>query len=87
MSSMSEVIVEDPIVGEVTGVEDEKTEGRQFTRLERMLLFAVVTECERCIRAEGVDCLQHGQKRIDCPFYYVRELYVHDVEVWRERVG
>ena len=80
MSSMSEVIVDEPIV------EDGRPEFKGFTRLERMLLFAVVTECERCIRSEGIDCMHH-RTRIDCPFFSVREEYkVHDVEVWRERV-
>jgi hypothetical protein len=78
---MSEVIVDE------SGI-DEAPKTKEFTRLERMLLFAVVSECERCISSEGVDCLQAGQRRVDCPFYSVREEYkVHDIEVWRERVG
>lgn len=80
MSSMSEVIVDG------AGI-DEVSKTREFTRLERMLLFAVVSECERCIRSEGADCLQLGQRRVDCPFFSVRVEYkVDDVEVWRERV-
>jgi len=77
---MSEVIVDE------SGIEEGTPDFKGFTRLERMLLFAVVTECERCIRSEGVDCMHH-RTRIDCPFFSVREEYrVHDVELWRERV-
>ena len=47
MSSMAEVTIDD-VAGE------HQTLGlRGFTRLERMLLFAVVSECSRCIKAEG----------------------------------
>ena len=64
----------------------EAPERQQFTRLERMLLFAVVTECMRCIETEGIDCMRR-MERIDCPFFSVREEYkVDDVEVWREKV-
>ena len=59
---------------------------REFTRLERMLLFAVVSECERCVKSEGYDCFDFG-KHVDCPFVSVREEYeVRDIVEWRERV-
>ncbi len=76
MSSVTEIIVEEPF-----GAEPKK-----FTRLERMLLFAVVTECERCTQTEGADCFGSGQK-VDCPFYDFRQEYsVDDIESWKEKV-
>ncbi len=57
---------------------------REFTRLERMLLFAVISECERCIRSEGFDCFDAG-KIVGCPFVSIREEYnVIDVVEWKE---
>lgn len=80
MSSLTEVIVEE------TGIAEESPKLEEFTRLEKMLLFAVVTECERCIASEGIDCLRR-MHRIDCPFFSVRQEYkVDDIEVWREKV-
>ena len=58
----------------------------QFTRIERMLFFAVVSECERCIRSEGMDCFE-SSRRVDCPFSNIREEYgISDVEIWKEMV-
>jgi len=60
---------------------------RDFSRLERMLLFAVVTECERCISSEGRDCLDTA-KSVSCPFVSIREEYgIHDIPEWKELVG
>ena len=80
MSSMTELIVDD-------AVGEHQTLGlREFTRLEKMLLFAVVSECTRCISAEGHDCFDN-HKTIDCPFVAAREEYqVIDIVEWRERV-
>jgi hypothetical protein len=59
---------------------------RGFTRLERLLLFAVISECERCIRSEGYDCFDAG-KRVGCPFVSIREEYsITDIIEWRELV-
>ena len=59
---------------------------RGFTRLERMLLFAVISECERCIVSEGYDCFDAG-KNVGCPFVTIREEYdMIDVLEWKERV-
>ena len=78
---MSEVIVEE------TGLEEDiDPRQKQFTRLERMLLFAVVSECDRCICSEGTDCLQSMHK-VDCPFFRFRQEYkVYDIEMWQELV-
>ena len=57
-----------------------------FTRLERMLLFAVISECERCIGSEGQDCFCL-EKRVSCPFVAIREEYsVLDIAEWKERL-
>ncbi len=59
---------------------------REFSRLERMLLFAVVSECERCMHSEGEDCLASGRK-MGCPFVSVREEFqIYDVLDWKEVV-
>ena len=80
MSSMTELIVDD-------AVGEHQTLGlKEFTRLEKMLLFAVVSECSRCISAEGHDCFD-SHKPIDCPFVAAREEYkVIDILEWRELV-
>ena len=76
MSSVTEIVVEEPFEGEP----------KKFTRLERMLLFAVVTECERCIQTEGADCFG-SERSVDCPFYDFRQEYnVDDIESWKEMV-
>ncbi len=82
MSSISETVVE------VTESDHEPVEfdPAQFTRLERMLLFALVSECERCIESEGADCLP-SMNSVDCPFFCFREEYkVYDIEMWKELV-
>jgi hypothetical protein len=59
---------------------------REFSRLERMLLFAVISECERCICSEGCDCFEAG-KSVSCPFVPIREEYsVMDIVGWKEVV-
>ena len=59
----------------------------EFTRLERMLLFAVIAECERCIGSEGVDCFDTG-KPVSCPFVGVRHEYgIRDICEWKGVVG
>jgi len=59
---------------------------RGFTRLERMLLFAVISECERCVSSEGYDCFDAG-KRVGCPFVSIREEYaIADIAEWKERI-
>jgi len=59
----------------------------EFSRLEKMLLFAVITECERCICSEGYDCFDAG-KTISCPFVSIREEYkVVDIPEWKELIG
>lgn len=80
MSSMTELIV-----GDAAG--EHQTMGlNEFTRLEKMLLFAVVSECSRCIGAEGHDCFD-TTKQVDCPFVTAREEYqVIDIVEWREKV-
>ena len=80
MSSMTELIVDD-------AVGEHQTLGlNEFTRLEKMLLFAVVSECSRCIKAEGHDCFVF-HKSMGCPFVTVREEYeVLDIIEWKERV-
>ena len=80
MSSMTELIVDD-------AVREHQALGlNEFTRLEKMLLFAVVSECSRCIKAEGHDCFDF-HKSIGCPFVTVREEYrVNDIIEWKERV-
>ena len=80
MSSMTELIVDD-------AVGEHQTLGlNEFTRLEKMLLFAVVSECSRCANTEGHDCFDY-HKPVDCPFVTVREEYkVIDIVEWRERV-
>jgi len=80
MSSASKIITE-KIVGvhETLGVDP-----LQFTRLEKMLFFAVVSECERCIQSEGADCFE-SSRLVDCPFNNIREEYgISDVEIWKE---
>jgi hypothetical protein len=58
----------------------------EFTRLEKMLLFAVISECERCIHSEGYDCFDAG-KTISCPFVSIREEYnVVDIPEWKEMI-
>jgi hypothetical protein len=60
---------------------------KEFTRLEKMLLFAVISECDRCINSEGYDCFDAG-KTISCPFVNIREEYnVIDIPEWRELIG
>ena len=57
---------------------------REFSRLERMLLFAVISECERCIGSEGFDCFDSG-RHVSCPFVAIREEYhVTDLLEWKE---
>ena len=59
----------------------------EFTRLEKMLLFAVITECERCIASEGRDCFDMG-KDVSCPFVAIRHEYgIQDIYEWKERIG
>ncbi len=59
---------------------------RDFSRLERMLLFAVVTECERCIISEGRDCLDMPIP-MSCPFVEVRQEYgIRDIFEWKKIV-
>jgi hypothetical protein len=60
---------------------------KEFTRLEKMLLFAVISECDRCIVSEGYDCFDAG-KTISCPFVSIREEYnVVDLPEWKELIG
>ena len=59
---------------------------REFSRLERMLLFAVINECDRCIKSEGHDCLC-SPKFVSCPFVSIREEYgIRDIHIWKEMV-
>lgn len=70
------------IVGE-SGICDTE-EVAQLSRLERMLLFAVVSECERCISSEGEDCLE-SLRKINCPLFNIRQIYkINDIEIWKE---
>ena len=80
MSSMVEVIMDETC-------EEHRNIGlKEFTRLEKMLLFAVVSECSRCVKSEGFDCFDY-QKPMSCPFVNVREEYqVIDIIEWKERV-
>ena len=80
MSSMTQIIVDETC-------EEHQTLGlNEFTRLEKMLLFAVVSECDRCIKSEGYDCFD-SQKPASCPFVAIREEYqVLDMVEWREIV-
>ena len=81
MSSMSEIKEKPMEVHEAFGLDPI-----HFTRLERMLFFAVVSECERCIRSEGVDCFE-SSRSIDCPFSNIRDEYgINDVEIWKEMI-
>ena len=73
-------------------IEDETTSQhkeiglKEFTRLEKMLLFAVISECERCIHSEGYDCFDTN-KTVTCPFVSIREEYtVNDILEWKERI-
>jgi len=60
---------------------------KEFTRLEKMLLFAVVSECSRCIRSEGHDCFDFHRPS-SCPFVQVREEYgIIDLIEWKERIA
>ena len=80
MSSMTKTIVDE------TSQEHQELGLNEFTRLEKMLLFAVVSECSRCIKAEGHDCFDF-HKSVGCPFVTVREEYqVIDIIEWREKV-
>ena len=80
MSSMTKTIVDE------TSLEHQELGLNEFTRLEKMLLFAVVSECSRCINAEGHDCFDF-HKSVGCPFVTVREEYqVIDIVEWREKV-
>lgn len=59
---------------------------REFTRLERLLLFAVISECDRCVRSEGYDCFDAG-KNVGCPFVSIRDEYgIADIAEWKELV-
>ena len=59
---------------------------KEFTGMEKMLLFAVINECERCICSEGGDCLSSARP-VSCPFVAVRKEYsIDDVSVWKELV-
>ena len=80
MSSMTQLIVNETIgYHQTLGL-------KEFSRLERMLLFAVVTECDRCIKSEGHDCFDFN-KTVGCPFVNVREEYqVLDIIEWKEMV-
>lgn len=61
-------------------------DARDFSRMERMLLFAVISECERCICSEGLDCFD-SDKSVSCPFVPIREEYsVRDIVEWKEVV-
>ncbi len=80
MSSMTQITVDE------TSQEHQELGLNEFTRLEKMLLFAVVSECSRCIKAEGHDCFDF-HKSMGCPFVTVREEYqVIDIVEWREKV-
>lgn len=80
MSSLTELIVDE------TSEEHQNLGLTEFSRLEKMLLFAVVSECSRCIKAEGHDCFDF-HKPVGCPFVAVREEYqVIDMIEWREIV-
>lgn len=80
MASMAHTIIDETC-------EEHRMLGlREFTRLEKMLLFAVVSECGRCIKSEGHDCFDF-KKPVDCPFVNIREEYsVIDIAEWGERV-
>ena len=81
MSSLSHVITDE------TTCEHMELGIKEFSRLEKMLLFAVISECERCIYSEGYDCFDAG-KTISCPFVTIREEYsVVDIQEWKELIG
>ena len=69
----------------VEGLVEVTTDGpRQFSRLEKMLFFALISECERCIRSEGYDCFDTA-KKVRCPFFEIRQEYgVRDIFEWKE---
>lgn len=80
MSSLTQVITDQ------TTSEHMEFGLKEFTRLEKMLLFAVISECERCIYSEGYDCFDAG-KTISCPFVSIREEYsVADILEWKELI-
>lgn len=80
MSSLTHIITDE------TTCEHMQLGLTDFTRLEKMLLFAVISECERCIHSEGYDCFDAG-KTISCPFVSIREEYnVADILEWKELV-
>lgn len=69
-----------------SGAEHTDIGAKEFSRLERMLLFAVISECERCICSEGCDCFD-ASKSVSCPFVPIREEYsVRDISEWKEVV-
>jgi hypothetical protein len=73
-------------LGDQISMEHSELGIREFSRLEKMLLFAVVSECERCVRSEGEDCLASGRK-MGCPFVSVREEFqIYDVMDWKELI-
>ena len=81
MSSISHVITDE------VSKEHMEIGIREFSRLEKMLLFAVISECDRCISSEGHDCFDTG-KQISCPFTKIREEYnVADILEWKEIIA
>ncbi|MBA3044869.1 MAG: hypothetical protein KKH41_05160 [Candidatus Thermoplasmatota archaeon] len=81
MSSITQDIVDE------TAMEHIKFGFAEFSRLEKMLLFAVITECERCICSEGKDCIVAG-KSVACPFVPIREEYqITDVQEWKGMIA
>ena len=75
------------VINDETASEHMQIGLKEFTRLEKILLFAVISECERCINSEGHDCFDAG-KTVSCPFVSIRDEYsVVDIPEWKELIG
>jgi hypothetical protein len=80
MSSMTEAIVHEEVL------ESVEEDFPRFSKIEKMVLFALVMECDRCIKNEGLDCFETG-RHFSCPFFNIRKIYkIKDIEIWKEMI-
>ena len=56
--------------------------GADYTNMERMMLEAILSECQNCISSEGRDCMLDTGS-VSCPFVEVRRTCgIHSMEDW-----
>lgn len=55
----------------------------EYTNMERMMLDAILSECQSCITSEGRDCMVNSEIT-QCPFVEVRKTCgIVDIKCWK----